>query len=143
MLLRRYALPTTRFLVSSTIHRTLVPRSLLHSSSALAMSAKTPWDPKQTKYPPTWRSDTVETFKSATRGDVKVPDPFDWLHHPDAPETVEWVNSQTDFTREYLDKYKDRKRFAEELRKNWDYPRCALAPSRARRLMWGAAHPAG
>ncbi|BGP47335.1 hypothetical protein JCM10450v2_003187 [Rhodotorula kratochvilovae] len=84
---------------------------------------KTPWDPKQTPYPESRRSDTVETFKSAARGEVTVADPYDWLHHPDADETVAWVDRQTKFTRNYLDQYADRTRFSEELTKNWNYPR--------------------
>ncbi|GAA5933575.1 hypothetical protein JCM3775_003739 [Rhodotorula graminis] len=83
----------------------------------------TPWDPKSTPYPHTRRADTVETFKSATRGDVAVPDPYSWLHQPDSAETTAWVQQQTEFTNQYLEQFKDAKRFKEELTKNWDYPR--------------------
>ncbi|GJN89615.1 hypothetical protein Rhopal_002602-T1 [Rhodotorula paludigena] len=89
----------------------------------MSSSLKTPWDPSQMPYPPVRRSDTVETFQSKARGPVQVADPYDWLHHPDSDETKHFVQTQGDFTRKYLDQYRDRTRFADELRKNWDYPR--------------------
>ncbi|BGP07293.1 hypothetical protein JCM10049v2_003124 [Rhodotorula toruloides] len=89
----------------------------------MSSSLRTPWDPTKTPYPQVRRSDTVETFKSAKKGEVRVADPYDWLHDPDSRETQAFVKSQGDFTRAYLDQYKDRKVFTEELRKNWNYPR--------------------
>lgn len=95
-------------------------------TAAAAASTKTPWDPKQTPYPPARRSDTVEYFQSKQHaGKVPVPDPYDWLHDPDSPETKQFVADQGAFTRSYLDQYKHRDQFARELRKNWNYPRCA------------------
>ncbi|GAA5986969.1 hypothetical protein JCM10908_000972 [Rhodotorula pacifica] len=93
------------------------------AATSSAAPLKTAWDPNHTPYPSTRRSDSVEHFKSATRGDVAVPDPYDWLHDPDSPETKKFVQEQGEFTRKYLDQYRDKERFAEELRKNWNYPR--------------------
>lgn len=121
-------------LTAHTLHRSthFAPSSPLHfASTAMSSSSlRTPWDPAKTPYPPVRRSDTVETFKSAKKGEVRLPDPYDWLHDPDSAETQDFVKRQGDFTRAYLDQYKDRKVFTDELRKNWNYPRCAHPPSR-------------
>lgn len=117
----------TRVKVNFTFGRTCPSRLRLHRSISTTMSplaSRTAWDPNQTKYPHVRRSDTVETFKSATRGEVKVADPYDWLHDPDSQETKQFVEDQGAFTRQYLDQYKDRERFAQELKKNWNFPRC-------------------
>lgn len=91
---------------------------------ASTSSARTPWDPKQTPYPAVHRSDTVEEFKSAKKGTVKVADPYDWLAFPDSKETQKFVQEQGDFTKKYLDQYKDKDKFSKELEKNWNYARC-------------------
>ncbi|GAA5836298.1 hypothetical protein JCM3766R1_003483 [Sporobolomyces carnicolor] len=86
-------------------------------------SLRTPWNPQRTPYPAVHRSDTVEEFKSAKHGTVKVADPYDWLAFPDSPETQQFVKEQGDFTKEYLDQYKDKDKFSKELEKNWNYAR--------------------
>jgi prolyl oligopeptidase len=94
------------------------------------MSSPTPWNPQQTPYPAVRRSDTVEEFKSAKQGTVKVADPYDWLSFPDSPETQQFVKEQGDFTKKYLDQYKDKDKFSKELEKNWNYARCEFSSSR-------------
>jgi len=54
-------------------------RSTLPSPSPVRFynyMAPTPWNGK---YPPARRSDHVDTYKSEKHGEVKVPDPYDWL----------------------------------------------------------------
>lgn len=112
-----------RLTTSNALRRTLAfPHSRTFLSSSFKMAPPTPWTPGQ--YPPVRRADNVETFRSATQGEVKVPDPYQWLHDPDSEETKEFVKTQGDFTRKYLDQYADRKAYTEELKKNWNYPRC-------------------
>lgn len=102
------------------------------ASLADSSNLKTPWDPNKTPYPPARRSDTVEYFQSAKAGKkVPVADPYDWLHDPDSQETKQFVQQQGEFTQQYLDQYKHKDQFTRELRKNWNYPRCAFpSPSR-------------
>ncbi|GAA5975150.1 hypothetical protein JCM11641_004366 [Rhodosporidiobolus odoratus] len=85
------------------------------------MAPSTPFTTNQ--YPQARRCDAVETFTSAKHGNVEVADPYVWLHEPDSDETKQFVKDQGEFTRKYLDQYKDRKEYSEELRKNWDYAR--------------------
>ncbi|KIL67398.1 hypothetical protein M378DRAFT_74086 [Amanita muscaria Koide BX008] len=107
------------------MHRVLQPvRDRIRSSvgryfSFRAMSS-TPWTPNA--YPPSRRSDHVDIYKSETRGEVNVPDPYDWLeHHSD--ETDKWTTAQQDFTKAYLDKNADRTRLEDAFRKSMDYPK--------------------
>ncbi|GAA5902303.1 hypothetical protein JCM6882_000496 [Rhodosporidiobolus microsporus] len=88
------------------------------------MAPPTPWTPNS--YPPVRRADTVETFKSAAKGEVVVPDPYAWLHDPEADETKQFVKEQGEFTQKYLAQYKDREAFSRELKKNWNYPRFSV-----------------
>lgn len=67
----------------------------------------TPWIPNS--YPRTRRSDHVDIYKSATRGQVRVPDPYNWLEEY-SDETSKWASVQESFTRSYLDKNPDRQR---------------------------------
>lgn len=66
-----------------------------------------PWTPNS--YPQTRRSDHVDIYKSATRGQVGVPNPYNWLEE-NSEETDRWTHLQDSFTRSYLDKNPDRQR---------------------------------
>lgn len=102
-------------------HRTFAMTASLNADD------KTPWDPRKTPYPPARRSDTVEYFQSAKAGGkVAVADPYDWLHDPDSNETKQFVQQQGEFTQQYLDQYNHKDQFTRELKKNWNYPRCAF-----------------
>nr|CRX78967.1 hypothetical protein ls5930a1_00049 [Leucosporidium scottii] len=83
----------------------------------------TPWDPKATPYPNVRRSDFVETFKSAKKGEVEVKDPYNWLHEPDSEETKRFVQEQGAYAKAYLQQYKDGEKLKEEITKNYNYPR--------------------
>ncbi|KAG6888631.1 hypothetical protein C0995_006875 [Termitomyces sp. Mi166 len=80
--------------------------------------APTPWTPNT--YPPTRRSDHVDIYKSALKGEVRVPDPYEWLEEY-SDETDKWTTSQEIFTRAYLDKNSDRQRLEDVFRSNMDY----------------------
>jgi len=41
-------------------------------------------------------------YKSVTKGQVKVADPYQWLERNSA-ETNEWITAQEAFTRQYLE----------------------------------------
>ncbi|GAA5823713.1 hypothetical protein JCM11251_000736 [Rhodosporidiobolus azoricus] len=85
------------------------------------MAPPTPWTANT--YPQVRRADTLEVFKSATKGEVTVADPYAWLHEPDSEETQQFVKEQGEYTQKYLAQYKDREAFSRELKKNWNYPR--------------------
>ncbi|CAL1703361.1 unnamed protein product [Somion occarium] len=92
--------------------------SLTRSISNTAMSTPTPW--VTNRYPPTRRSDHVDVYKSESKGEVRVADPYEWLEH-NTPETDAWTTAQVEFTKEYLDKNTDRQALEDEIRKNTDY----------------------
>ncbi|KAG5642611.1 hypothetical protein DXG03_002481 [Asterophora parasitica] len=80
--------------------------------------APTPWTPNS--YPPTRRSDHVDVWKSAAKGEVRVPDPYQWLEEY-SDETDKWTTSQELFTRSYLDKNADRQKLEDAFRASMDY----------------------
>lgn len=80
--------------------------------------APTPWIPKS--YPPARRSDHVDTYKSAAKGEVRVADPYQWLE-ADTEETEKWTSAQEAFTRTHLDKNADRGKLEDAFRASMDY----------------------
>ena len=89
--------------------------------------APTTWVSK--RYPPTRRSDHVDVYKSLLRGEVSVPDPYEWLEN-DSDETELWTTAQEAFAREYLDKNPDLERLKIACQNCVDYPKvwsCAEA----------------
>ncbi|KAI6114866.1 prolyl oligopeptidase [Pisolithus croceorrhizus] len=85
----------------------------------------TPWIPNQ--YPTARRSDRVDVYKSEKRGQVRVPDPYQWLENQ-SDETDKWTTVQDEFTRAYLNKNQDRTKLEKEIRANTDYEKFT-APS--------------
>lgn len=85
-------------------------------STTSAMTAH--WTPNS--YPKARRSDHVDTYKSATKGAVRVHDPYNWLEKH-SEETDRWTCEQELFTRAYLDQNPDRKRLEEAFRASVDY----------------------
>ncbi|KAF9004715.1 prolyl oligopeptidase [Cyathus striatus] len=71
-------------------------------------------------YPPARRSDHVEVYKSASKGEVRVHDPYQWLEEY-TDETNKWIAAQEAYTRAYLDKNPDRKRLEDSIRASMDY----------------------
>ena len=78
----------------------------------------TPWQPNT--YPVTRRSDHVDVYKSESKGEVKVPDPYNWLEQ-NTEETDAWTTAQEKFTRQYLDQYSYRDKLEEEFKVNSNY----------------------
>lgn len=89
----------------------------MSSTARLAHSATPSW-PRV--YPPTRRGDHVDVYKSAARGEVRVPDPYSWLEE-NSRETDEWVSAQEAFTRGYLDENPERQELEDEIRANMDF----------------------
>ncbi|KAG6916377.1 hypothetical protein DXG01_007098 [Tephrocybe rancida] len=88
--------------------------------------APTPWTPNA--YPPTRRTDHVDLYNSALKGQIHIPDPYQWLEE-DSDETDKWTTSQEIFTRQYLDKNSDRQRLEDDIRSNMDYAKVPAACS--------------
>ena len=91
----------------------------------------TPWAPDS--YPPTRRSDHVDVYQSASKGEVQVPDPYQWLEET-TNEVDEWTTAQTAFTEAYLNKSPDRQKLEDKFLASKDYAkviddRCTGIPS--------------
>ena len=84
------------------------------------MSYKSHWKPGT--YPPAHRSSTVDEYKSAKQGTVRVPDPYDWLER-DTPETQAWVTEQEAYTRSFLDQNGQRDQLESSIRASMNYER--------------------
>jgi len=78
----------------------------------------TPWTPGN--YPPARRSDHIDVYQSAQRGEVHIPDPYRWLEEY-SDETEKWISSQQVFTRSYLDKNTDKQKLEDAFRSSVDY----------------------
>lgn len=78
----------------------------------------TPWTPNQ--YPSARRSDHVDIYKSEKLGQVRVPDPYQWLEQ-NTEETDQWTATQDALTRSYLDKNPARSKLEQDIRTNTDY----------------------
>nr|E2JFG1.1 RecName: Full=Prolyl oligopeptidase A [Amanita bisporigera]ADN19204.1 prolyl oligopeptidase [Amanita bisporigera] len=107
------------------MHRFLQPvrerlRSALARYFGSRIMSSTQWTPNM--YPSARRSDHIDTYRSETRGEVKVPDPYHWLEEY-SEETDKWTSDQEEFTRTYLDSNPDRKKLEDAFRKSMDYPK--------------------
>ncbi|KAI0637652.1 prolyl oligopeptidase [Trametes polyzona] len=78
----------------------------------------TRWVPN--RYPSARRSDHVDTYKSESKGEVRVHDPYQWLEH-NTDETEQWTTAQEQFTRQYLDQNPERQDLENQIRENMDY----------------------
>lgn len=72
------------------------------------------------KYPPARRSNHVDVYESAKNGQVRVPDPYEWLERK-SDETEGWIDAQVKLTKGYLSEYKDHSKLANDLRRAYDY----------------------
>ncbi|EED83383.1 predicted protein [Postia placenta Mad-698-R] len=79
------------------------------------MPSRTQWIPN--RYPQARRSDHVDVYKSETKGEVRVHDPYQWLEH-NTEETERWVTAQEGFTRQYLDQNAENQSLEDEIRNN-------------------------
>lgn len=78
----------------------------------------TPWVPN--RYPTARRTDHVDVYKSEAQGEVRVPNPYNWLEE-DSEDTDKWTSAQEGFTREYLDLNPERQELEDAIRKSTDY----------------------
>jgi len=85
--------------------------------------SRTPWTPNE--YPPTRRSDHVDVYKSASRGEVRVADPYQWLEEH-TKETDKWTSAQEVYTRSYLDKNSDLPKLEKAFRECTDYAKVRI-----------------
>lgn len=99
-----------------TTRRGSIALSRLLTTSTMAG----PWIPNS--YPKACRSDHVDTYRSASKGSVRVHDPYNWLEKH-TEETDAWVSEQERFTRRFLDQNPDRKRLEDAFRASIDYPK--------------------
>lgn len=87
----------------------------------------TVWTPNT--YPPARRSDHVDIYRSEAKGQVRVPDPYQWLEEY-TTETDEWTSAQEAFTRAYLDKNPEGVRLEQAFRASTDYAKvCTRHPN--------------
>ncbi|KXN84219.1 Prolyl endopeptidase [Leucoagaricus sp. SymC.cos] len=76
------------------------------------------WTPNS--YPKARRSDHFDTYQSASKGTVRVHDPYNWLEKH-TEETDAWTTEQERYTRAFLDQNPDRNRLEEAFRASVDY----------------------
>lgn len=100
--------------------------SRVFSSASIQRMPQTSWTTG--KYPQARRSDHVDIYQSTSRGQVSIPDPYQWLEN-DSEETDNWTTAQEAFTREYLDKNPDLDRLTDAFRDSVDYPKVLGAAS--------------
>ncbi|TRO96980.1 S9 family peptidase [Glycocaulis profundi] len=76
-------------------------------------------------YPETATVDHVDTYRSATRGEVEVADPYRWLETDVrvSDDVAGWVAAQNEVTDAYLATLPGREMIAERLRELWNYER--------------------
>lgn len=74
-------------------------------------------------YPTTMRVDQVDTYQSASRGEVQIEDPYRWLEQDVrvSPDVEAWVQAQNAVTNRYLEGLPGRAMIAERLRELWNY----------------------
>lgn len=96
----------------------------LNFTRTLSSAMATAWTPNT--YPPARRSDHTDVYKSESKGEVRVHDPYEWLEH-NTEETDRWLTAQEAFTRQHLDKNTDRQNLENEIRKNTDYAKVSQA----------------
>jgi hypothetical protein len=108
--IRIFHVPLPQKRVSGLLARFMSTRAMAPRS--------TPWVPD--KYPVAERSDHVDVYKSAARGEVRVADPYQWMEE-DSDKVDKWTSAQEIFTRSYLDKNGDRQRLEDAFRASMDY----------------------
>ena len=75
----------------------------------------------QLKYPPTRKTDTVDTYFG-----TKVSDPYRWLEDDRSEETAAWVQQQNKITEDYISKIPFRGEIKNRLTELWNYPKSSV-----------------
>lgn len=83
-------------------------------------------------YPTTMRVEQVDTYQSASRGEVQIEDPYRWLEQDVrvSPDVEAWVQAQNAVTNRYLEGLPGRAMIAERLRELWNYERQSTPTAR-------------
>ncbi|SAM85540.1 related to Prolyl endopeptidase [Ustilago bromivora] len=85
------------------------------------------WSTQPNPYPTARRDEKAsQTYKSAAKGSVTVPEPYIWLEQPpsQSEETKEWVHAQAKLTQTYLDDCQpDLDILKSRIEKNFDFAR--------------------
>lgn len=102
-----------------------VGRGFLFNSRFICKMSPTPWVPNN--YPPARRSDHVDVYKSASKGTVSVPDPYQWLEEY-TEETDKWISAQEAFTKAHLQKNPDHKKLETAFRNSMNYAKVPPHP---------------
>src|SRR5690554_1331349 len=76
---------------------------------------------KSLNYPPTKKVKQADKYFK-----TKVKDPYRWLEDDRSKETEAWVDSQIEFTNDYLSKLPYRDELRERLETLWDYPKMGV-----------------
>lgn len=82
-------------------------------------------------YPKTRTVDIFDDFFG-----TKVADPYRWLEDADAPEVLEWTQTQHDFADELLSTLAGRATFKKRLTEVWNYPKYDIPRKRGSRLFF-------
>ncbi|KIJ56911.1 hypothetical protein M422DRAFT_149708 [Sphaerobolus stellatus SS14] len=86
------------------------------------------------EYPPAHRSDHVDTYRSEKNGEVKVPDPYQWLE-TSSPETEKWIDAEIEITTKFLDQDQNTDKLEKLITQNVDYAKFS-APSLKKDGRW-------
>lgn len=104
--------------------------SALHPAPAFALIQEAP--SAALSYPQTATVDHVDTYQSATRGEVEIADPYRWLEEDVrvSSDVADWVAAQNAVTNAYLETLPGRTMIAERLAELWDYERYGVPRQR-------------
>ena len=125
-------IPLVRRIVARThIHRIPLPSHATHLEtttisiprSAKKMSTFT-WAPNT--YPPSRASDHIDVYKSESKGEVNVKDPYNWLEI-NSDETDNWTTAQADYAKKFIDQYQYRSELENQIRSNLDYEKVSAS----------------
>ncbi|KIO19472.1 hypothetical protein M407DRAFT_222802 [Tulasnella calospora MUT 4182] len=78
-------------------------------------------NPLPLRYPTTRRTEHLDTYRT-NDGEVKVPDPYDWLEQENE-ERRSWLDQQGELTENLIGMCKYQQNLELELTKNWDFSR--------------------
>ncbi len=76
---------------------------------------------KKITYPETKKVDTVDVYYGR-----EIPDPYRWLEDDNSKETAEWVKSENEITRKYLEGIPFREDLKKRLTDIWNYPKYSV-----------------
>lgn len=99
--------------------------------AVLSLEAAAQTSGQTLRYPPTMKSDHVDTYHGNA-----VADPYRWLEDVDSPETKRWVDAQNEVTFAYLAAIPERAAIRERLTRLWDFPKYGVPFREGGRTFW-------